>query len=293
MPIDSKTRAQINLALYRALKENPRVTVKELFRIIASLRNWKRLHGSAQQILDKPFKDKILVGPYLYCNSGMKVTLHEKKDVEEKVNKTNFGISLAGNYSYLQVSRTGKGNLAYAELINPSFPAKVTLEGGIADDERKWIDQWFCTPGRLNSDGRPDWDDTDWEIYGAMRNPRQNFFEVGKKLQIPWGMVKERFQKIVRDCKVLMGFFPLGYARYDHLLVTLKTEYETGVRKFLAGLDRSSWLFKVDDLLVLYLFHTHINLTCLKFGEMNYMGLINHIRVGFPLNVDKERFLFI
>ncbi|KYK33741.1 MAG: hypothetical protein AYK18_14670 [Theionarchaea archaeon DG-70] len=292
MPIDDKTRKQINLALCTALQENPRVTVKELFRIIASLRNWKKLHGSAQQILDKPFEDRILVGPYLYCNSDMKVTLHEEKDVE-KVNSMGFAISLVGNYSYLQVSRHGKGNLSYAELIKPSFPEKVTLEGGITDDERAWFDQWFATPKRLNPDIKPEWDDAEWELYGLMRNPRQNFFEVGKELRIPWEMVRERFQRIVKDCKVFVGFFPLGYSQYDHLLVTMRTEYEIGIREFLKGLDRSSWLFKVDDLLVLYLFHTHINLTCLKFGEMNCMGIIEDVRVGIPLDVDKERFLIV
>jgi hypothetical protein len=90
-----------------------------------------------------------------------------------------------------------------------------------------------------------------------------------------------------------MGFYPLGYSQYDPLLVTFRTGYETGVRKFLTGLDRSSWLFKVDDMLILYLFQTHINLTCLKFAEINDMGITEDFRVGIPLDMDRERFLII
>lgn len=293
MPIDNETRNQIDLAIYAALKENPRIATRELFRIIASLRKWKILHGSAQQILDKLFKDKILIGPYLYRRSGTKVTISEKKDIdaEELRKRDSFGISLVGQYSYLGVSQDGPGNLQYAELVGPSVPPKIVLEKSL-QGEGEFIDHCFDRPQKLESDRSVEWDSIDWRIYEAMRNPRQNFFEVGTELSMPWKMVRERFQRIVKDCKVFMGFFPLGYLRYDHLLVTMRTEYETGIEKFLQGLDRSSWLLKVDDILVLYLFHTHINLTCLKFSEMNCMGIIDDVRVGFPVNVDRERVLF-
>jgi hypothetical protein len=290
---ENETRECIEYVLLITLLDNPRITVRELSRIIASLRNWK-LRGSAQRIVDRLFTNEILVGPYLYCNSGMKVTLFQKKDMEKgEVDKGDFSITLAGNYSSLQVSQNGKETVLYAELVKPSFPEKVALEGSIADNERAYFETWFRSPGRLKPDVIPDWDNKEWELYNAMRNPRQNFFDVGKKLQIPWKTVKERFQKIVRDCKVCMGFYPLGYSQYDPLLVTFKTRYETGMRKFLAGLDRSSWLFKVDDMLILYLFQTHINLTCLKFSEMNELRIIEDLRVGIPFDVDRDRFLII
>ncbi len=294
MSIDDETRKHIDFALYRALKENPQITVKELFHIIASLRNWKKLHGSARRILDKSFEDKILIGPYLYCNSGIKITLFEEKDtdVEELEEKDSFGILLTGWYSYLKISQDNGGTLSYAELVEPSFPARAILESSLKG-EREFIDHCFDTPGKLEPDNPVAWDDTDWNVYRAMRNPRRDLSEAAAELQIPCKTVEERFQKIVKDCKVFMGFFPLGYSNYEPLLITLRTDYETGIRKFLTGLDRSSWLLKVDDLLILYLFHTQINLTCLKFSEMSSMRLIYDINVGIPLNVDKEKFLFI
>jgi hypothetical protein len=285
MPVDAKTRDHTWFTLYAALKENPRATVKELFCVMKQVQNWKRIR-SAQVAVDKAFRDRIVVGPYLYCNCGVEVTLFEEEVDTEELEGT--GVSLAGNYSYLLISE-GR-NVVYAELVKPSFPAKIVLEGGITDDERKWIDTWFDVPEELDPDVPPVWDDTEWDIYEAMRNPRQSFFEIGKRLQIPWRIVKERFQRIVKDCKVFVGFFPLGYPQYDHLLITLRTEYETGIRKFLAGLDRSTWLLKVDDTLVLYLFHTHINLTCLKFCEMINMGIIEDVKVGIPIDSEEGRF---
>lgn len=290
---ENETNERMKYVLLTTLLENPRITLRELSRIIGSLRNWK-LQGSAQRIVDTLFTNGILVGPYLYCNSGKKVTLFKKKDMkEEKLDKEDFSISLAGDYSCLHVSQNGKGTLLYADLIKPSFPRKVALEGSITGAERAYFKTWFRAPGRLKPDIMPDWDDEEWELYKVMRNPRQNFFDVGKKLKLPWKTVKEQFQKIVKDCKVCTGFYPLGYSQYDPFLVTFRTEYETGIRKFLTGLDRSSWLFKVDDMLILYLFQTHINLTCLKFAEINEMGIIEDFRVGIPLNMDSESFLIV
>lgn len=290
MAIDDRTRKQIEYALYRTFMENPRVTIKELSRVVAKMRNWKQLHPSARQIIDRPFKNHILVGPYLYCNSGIQVTFDREEKQEKKEEGT--GVPLVGNYSYVLFSRENKGNLEYAELVRPSFPRKVTLEEGITADEKEFLDQCFVTPQKLKPDVKPLWDDTDWKVYHAMRNVRRNFFEVGKELQLSWKMVKERFQKVLKDCKVFMGFFPLGYRRYDHLLLTVTTDYETGMRKWLQGLDRSSWLFKVDDILIMYLFHSHINCTCLKLCEMAQMGIIRMVRVAFPVCVD-EKFLLI
>lgn len=283
MPIDEKTRKKIDYALYRAYLENPRVTMKELFRIVGAMRNWKKHHYSAQKIVDKAFEDNILVGPHLYCNSGIHVTLFDKKGIEVKCGKDSIGITLVGQYSYLLISRADTGNLQYAEVVKPSFPAKVNLEGSMTAEEKKFFDQWFTTPQELNPDKKPQWDETDWKIYWAMRNPRKNFFEVGKELEMPWEIVKERFQKIVKDCKVFMGFFPLGYSTYDPLLITFTTDYETGIKKWLQGLDRSSWLFKVDDTIIVCLFHTHINLTCLKLSEMEQMGIIRDFKWAVPL----------
>jgi len=291
MPVDDRTKKKTDYALYRAVKENPRVTIKELFDVVKSVRNKKRKHKSWTSIIDESFKDQILVGPRLYCNSGIEVTLFDEGEPEKE--ESDFGISLAGQYSYILFSPKKEGNLEYVELVNPKFPKKVTLESRITCDEKEFFDQCFAAPGMLTPDKNPQWDDTDWKVYWGLQNPRQNFFTVGKELGIPWDKVKERYEKILKDCKVLMGFFPLGYSRYDHLLVTVTTEYETGLQKWLHGLDRSSWLLKVGNTLIMYLFHTHINLTCLKLVEMEEMGILNDFRWAFPILEREEPFFLL
>lgn len=281
---------EIDYILYTALLENPRMTMKNLIQIVKSFCNVKQ-YSAAQRVVDNSFKGKTIVGPYLYCNAGINVTLFETDEPTQKELEHSIGIPLVCNYSYVLFSRNEKSNLQYAELVNPSFPSKVTLEGSITLDEKAFIDKCFCNPGTLEPDKPPDWDGTDLKIYQAMKNPRRRFFEVGKELQMSWKSVRDKYQKIIKDCKVFTGFFPLGYFTYSHLLVTMTTEYEQGVRTWLHGLDRSSWLFKVDNTLVLYFFTTHVNRACLKLCEMRQMGVMNGLKVALPLYLNKNPLL--
>ena len=294
MPKKDKNK-EIQYALYRKYLENPRVKTRDLFRIVRALRNWKIIHGSAQAIVDNSFTDRILVGPYLYCNPGIRVTLYrreERREAEKRMNEnsTILGIPLLGFYSCVVFSRNSRDNLRYAELTSPSFPTKVNLEHSLTEDERRSLAR-IDTPEKLRKDPIPYWDDLDWKVYYAMKNPRRTFFRAAQDLQLPWKMVRERFWRIIKDCKIFMGFFPLGYGGYGQILVTFKTGYETWMRDWLCRLDRSSYLFAVDDTLIVYLFTTHVNMACLKLCEMEQIGVIRDFRVGFPLDVEGGPFV--
>ena len=289
MPKKNRKR-EIQYALYREFLENPRVTTRNLFRIISALCNWKIIHWSAQTIVDNSFTDKVLVGPYLYCNPGIWVTLYrreERTQAEKKMNEhsTILGIQLMGFYSYVVFSRDRVSNLCYAEVTKPSFPEKVSLEHSVTEAEREFLAE-VDTPEKLGKDPIPCWDERDWKVYYAMKNPRRPFFEAAQDIQVPWKMVRERFRRIIKDCKVSMGFFPLGYTGYNHMVVTFKTDYETWMRDWLCGIDRSLYLFKVDDILVVYLLTSNVNVACLKFSEMEQIGIIRNFRVAVSVNSD-------
>lgn len=279
MRLDEETKTRVWYALHTALGENPRIPTQELRDIVKLVRNMKRQHKSSQMLVDKAFEDQILVGPRLYSNPGITVTLHTKE-----MNKKVEGISLVGQYSDLIISYTGEGNLQYADVVNPSFPKEVTLESGLTPGEKAFFEE--ITPERLQPDKIPQWDDTDWKVYHALRNPRRDFAEVSQELQIPYKTVEERFEKIVKDCKVFVGFYPLGYKAYNHFLVTFTSDYETGIREWLQQLDRTSFLFKVDDLILVSLFHKHINLTCLKLAELEQIGIIHDFKWAIPFMDD-------
>lgn len=279
----TKMEKEIQYLLYRSFLENPRITLKELSRTYTSVRALKRTQ-SAQPIVDESFKKGVFLGPYLYISSGVQIKLSRKKG---KVNET--GISLVGAYSHLHISNS-RGNLQYARCVAPSFPAKVVLESSLDENLNEEFDTCFSAHSRITPDTNPLWDELDWNLYRVMRNLRQDFLTVSRKLNISREEVKKRFGKVVKDCRIAMGFFPQGYLTYSPLLLSMKTDCETGMEKWLSALDRSSWLFKIDDVLMVYLFSTHVNLTCLKFLEMQHVGIIRNVRVSIPLS---REFLFI
>jgi hypothetical protein len=279
MRLDDETKQRVWYSLHTALVENPQTPTQELCDLVKVVRNMKRQHKSSQALVDKAFKDQILVGPRLYCNSGTNFALYTK-EMKKKVE----GITLVGQYSDLVISYTGEGNLQYVDVINPSFPEYITLESGLTPDERAFFDK--ITPGKLQPDKRPHWDDTDWKIYYALRNPRQDFTAVSQQLQIPRETFEKRFNKILNDCKVFLGFYPLGYKAYEPFLVTFTSKYETGIREWLQQLDRTSFLFKTDDLMLVSFFHRHINRTCLKLVQLEEIGIIHSFKWAIPFMDD-------
>lgn len=280
-------KKRVQYALYLKYLENPRVRTRDLFKVVGTLNNWKRMR-SAQAVIDTAFNEKVLLGPYLYCNPGVRATLflnEERRKGEEKAKESStiLDMEFLGFYSYIVFSRENKGNLHYAELTRPSFPAKVILEQPFTGERE------FSTGNgtrKLVKDPIPHWDDFDWKVFHAMRNPRHSFLTAARELHVSWKVVKERFEEIVKECKVFMGFFPSGYSKYERLLLTFRTKYESQMREWLSKLDRSVYLFKVDDTLVVYLFTTHANEACLKFCQMEYTGIIRNFRVAFPVGPD-------
>lgn len=84
-------------------------------------------------------------------------------------------------------------------------------------------------------------------------------------------------------CKSLVAFFPRGYSGYARLLVTFKTKYETGLKESLEKLDRSSYLWKFNDTIILILFVDDYNGTCEQFNVLEEIGMIHDLRVSIPI----------
>ena len=79
-----------------------------------------------------------------------------------------------------------------------------------------------------------------------------------------------------------MNFFPKGYKGYERLLLTFRTEYEVGLYDALKKLDRTSFLWKVQDFIMLILFVDHYCATVRKFKELEENGLIRDLKVSIP-----------
>jgi hypothetical protein len=236
---------------------------------------------STIDLINRAIERQILFEPRLLCLPDIEVEFVEYKDVplidlyEKKKNDPNitYAMVLTGAYSLL-CFRYGLRSLTYAACITPSYPAQIYF------DE---IDPVKYGAGKLPEMPKPEnWDDLDWEVYKERNCPTASSTKIGQKLNVSYKTVLNHYEKILKDCQIWIPFFPNGYADYVPYVITLKTDYETGIVNELKKLDRSSYVYKVDDTLILTLFFDG----CLEiesFLHLEKNRVIHDVRVSFPL----------
>lgn len=263
-------------SFHSLLLNDPRISYRDLH----SASPYKTEYGTTQFVKGL-FEDLVFVGPFLYCNSGISVDLYEDLDkpltfLEEK--KEEEGVThvtaLMGDYSAI-VFKKGASILDYAEHTSPC------LEG-------KGPESIYFENGKpLPADLYPHrWSEIDWLVYNNMRKPRDLYFwQVGQKIGLSAQTIREHYNSIINNCKIHLSLFPRGYYNYSQLLLTFKTRYETGLRNELMKLDRSSYLFKCKDLIILILFvdSKFYGKPCRAFKEMEEKGIIKDLKASIPI----------
>jgi len=248
-----------------------------------------RSKDSTARLVKEGYEKNIIMGPFLYCNHGICVEIFKDernplKEMEKlKKDPSTFRvIALCGDHSLVVFSK-GPSILKYTEVIKPCSPGKKTdftfnnMEPIISENK-----------GILPSDPYPHgWDEFDWKVYEIMGDAVQTpFLQVGEALGVSWKTASNHYKKILESCKVLCCFFPFGYSGYSHLLFTFETEYEVGIRKMLTFLDRTSYLYKFDNKLMVILFLDNleiVNETPKKFLKLEEIGLIHHFNASIPV----------
>lgn len=271
--------------IYRFMSEyerNPRISLKQLhkkykpYQTITSTRS-----------LVKEAKDtKVLLGPRLFLNAGLDVELYRREDLslwgaQSHWNRAihdpivRYAILLGGAHTLLLFKR-GATVLTYAKAIKPSFPKKKEFS------EINPIDK-----GKVPHDPYPKgWDDLDWSVYEYMKHPSFSYVKVGKKLDVSWQTVKNRFKKILKDCKTWNSFFPRGLLNYYHVFMTFTTDYEIGLERELEKLDRTTFFYKFNDMILLYGAMDNYE-GIARFGELEKEGIIHDLRVSNPIQWHK------
>jgi hypothetical protein len=261
------------------LLTNPRIPVNNFHR---EYKPYKRKKTTAQ-LIKRAFDDIILLGPFLFCNTNLELTLLKKDGIpfdlyeEKKVDPETTTVTvMSGDWSLLWIYK-GASTLKYANVIYPTYPEVSRLENLTLTEK-----------GKLNNDPYPHcWDDLDWRIYDEMRRIREkSLVEVGEKLGYSWKTIGKRFKSLSEQCKIFLSFFPSSYYLYNDLLLTFETDYEIGLENALCKIDRTSFIWKFDELILLML---HISMDespkkiLNRFGELQEMGLIRHLKVSIPI----------
>ncbi|MGC1121535.1 MAG: hypothetical protein WBA22_10625 [Candidatus Methanofastidiosia archaeon] len=264
--------------LYRfflAYLKSPRIRVSKLHRDHSPY----KVRNSTINLLKQGKENSVLIGPFLYCNSGIEVELIKKlKDpfylmlqLRNDPSITKI-VMMMGEYSLL-VFRRGANMLKFAAATNPCFPS---------DHRIQHMNPRRC--GKLPCDLYPEkWDHLDWDIYNEMIDPNVSFPKISSKFKdVSWRTIRDRYNRIVNDCKVWMEFFPSGKKSYSQVFFTFKTDYEIGVKEELEKINRTSYLYKVGETLLLTLFLDN-NMQQYAFLKLQKRGLIRDLTVSIPL----------
>jgi hypothetical protein len=116
-----------------------------------------------------------------------------------------------------------------------------------------------------------------------MIDPNVSFPKISSKFKdVSWRTIRDRYNRIVNDCKVWMEFFPSGKKSYSQVFFTFKTDYEIGVKEELEKINRTSYLYKVGETLLLTLFLDN-NMQQYTFLKLQKRGLIRDLTVSIPL----------
>jgi len=232
----------------------------------------------------KAYEKKVIFGPTLFCNNNIEVELMKTEESplrlfrrKKKDPTTTLCMALCGDWSFV-LFRRGANILEYFNSILPNSLSNVKIE-----------QLEFREKGKLERIEYPHgWDEIDWSVYHLFRKPRQvSFFLASKELNMSWKSVQQHYEKILKQCKTYMSFFPLGHEGYSYFLATFRTDFEIGVENALKRLDRTSFLYKARGTIILLLFTSPdplaYNRVSERFEEMEEIGIIHDLRVCIPI----------
>lgn len=231
--------------LLQSYRKNPRIKEKIIRNKISPYSSY----SATKEFLKRIRKEEILFGPKLWINSGFVVDLKKSSrrsslELFEEYRKNpqvSYLVALTGSYSILAFKR-GASILKCAICVCPSYPATKSI-----------TEIELFEKGSLQRHEYPNWNELDWDVFNLMKDPTRSFGKVGGELGVSWVTVQTHFKKILKDCRIWVSFFPKGYKFYSNAVLTFKTKYEIDLKNELEKIDRTSFLYKFDDTIALFL----------------------------------------
>jgi hypothetical protein len=106
----------------------------------------------------------------------------------------------------------------------------------------------------------PRWDDIDWRIYDRFGgNVRTEYTGVAREIGVFPNTVKSRFlNKVMPSCVMAQYFFPKGYDYYEKVIIRIHSKFEKGIVNTLKKFPCTSYVFPLNDELVITLFHENV-----------------------------------
>ena len=274
---------QLKLLLYycHITRQDPKIPFSEIHR---NYNLYSRRKSTIETIKNAIIR-KVVWGPHLFTNGGIEASLiHDIDNPREFykeciVNPKTSLVILSDGHWPIFWCKQGANTLQNYESILPN-------KGKVSNKKIEGI--FFEEKETLPVDKYPHrWFEEHWNIYYSLKFPRiKSFRDAGKELGIDWQMARVLFKEILMQCKVITNFFPLGREQYNPSLVTLKTDYEIGLVNGLKTLNRTTYLYKTNNTIILYLFIRPLpkerNHFADRFHRLEEMGLISDLHISTP-----------
>ena len=238
---------------------------------------------STFRVLKNALNNKIIFSPRLFCIQKVEIELLGHRDsllVEQfenasKSESTYYAVLLVGSHSLLSFSKSNaETNLKYAECIMPTYPSKKKISE---------INPCLYEPEKLPVMEPPfHWTPFDWEVYTKRNDPLVSSVKLGEELGTSHMTILDTYHRILEDCTIWIPFFPLGYDNYAKYFISFKTDFETGFIEELKKIDRSSYIYKINDTILLNLFFEK-DLKIDSIMMLEKKGIIHELRVSYPI----------
>jgi hypothetical protein len=211
----------------------------------------------------------------------------------KKNSALTYLLLLSGRYDFFLTSLNPSLNLREYGLISDTstiFTPIYTIPSGwnLSFQDAAWrlLEADFTT-GKLERKLEEvlAWSDIDMMIFQSMReNARKEFSTVAKEVGTAPNTVKNHYYKeILPCCNVAHYFFPKGYDNYMKSQFRIETEFEKSLIKSFSILPCTTYVYPLEDSLLVTFFHENINILLTLMAKMEEKGIVHSFEMYTPL----------
>ena len=301
-----RNRIALFYTLFRMIVEDSRAKIKDMSEALGRTGRGQTRASTCRQLknmyeLKVSFKPRLLLKPF----DGTETTAYFCRKTERKHllqsfyelyddPRIDYVLYLSGSYDFFLTTRSHDLNLTNLglEVTEKSllYERIYTIPDGWDRNFEQGVQnilKYEFVDGNLPrvTYGNLDWDEVDWKIFFSLRNNvRKEFTFVGKDAGVFSMTVKRHFEKkIVPSCTIANYFFPKGYDSYDKVFLKINTNYEKSIVSALRKLPCTSYIFPVEDSLLLCLFHEKMELVLELIRKMEETDILKDHLLFIPL----------
>jgi predicted transcriptional regulator len=285
--------------IYERLCEKPRIRPHHLSKEL------KLRPSSVSKIMKEAFEQGYIFGPHVrkksyqnfleyvyFLKSPEPVKLYRKLKEDERV---VYHAKIIGFSDIWAIAKTSL-DFPGCEIIAQGYRSDYFLSHAL---NCSWEDS-FSTVTNMISDFDPrtyvlknylqthwdeviEWDNTDEILFRELKYDLRKALEpIMKKYHIPLSRTKKWLKRLRDYCTIATSYFPETISAYDPYLFMFETEYEDFIIDLFSQLPVSSFFFRVDNKLILYI---HVKKELLRSAENS----IDYDKLQIPLLMRRLR----